>query len=393
MSLAEIWTTTPDQVRGKLIQQIISFAGDGKLRDGSIASLEFRELLELIPIEILREYTDGCLQGGFPDNGLVLQDIVNEIGRRLDFEVERGPYQGVKGKTGFDGIWKSEDGRAIIVEVKTSDRFRIELDRLSDYRKKLIAAETISETESSILIVVGRTDTEDLEAQVRGSRHAWDVRLISVQALLKLLDIKVKLEDPRIVQQIRSILTPQEYTRVDGIIDLVFLAAEDVATESVSPEEGSDEIEMGDERKPVDFNDECAERIGRHFRRPLVKQSRATWKSPDNFIGLVCKTSRMYTSGRRVGYWFAFHATRYRILTMVQEPWVAFGCGSSKAILLVPHAQFQEWAVGLNTTDMENGEYYWHVRVHEKNGNYELRRKKGFGPIDLTPYLLKSSEN
>ena len=140
MSLAELWTTNPDQVRGKLIQQIISFAGDGKLRDGSIASLEFRELLELIPIEILREYTDGCLQGGFPDNGLVLQDIVNEIGRRLDFEVERGPYQGVKGKTGFDGIWKSEDGRAIIVEVKTSDRFRIELDRLSDYRKKLISA-------------------------------------------------------------------------------------------------------------------------------------------------------------------------------------------------------------------------------------------------------------
>ena len=99
---------------------------------------------------------------------------------RLDFEIRRGTYRGSKGRTGFDGIWRSEDGRAIVVEVKTSDTHRIELDRLSDYRKKLIAERAIPETESSILLVVGRSDTGDLEAQVRGSRHAWDVRLISV---------------------------------------------------------------------------------------------------------------------------------------------------------------------------------------------------------------------
>lgn len=43
MSLAEIWGRTPEQLRDKLIQQIISFAGDGKLRDDSKSSQEFRE--------------------------------------------------------------------------------------------------------------------------------------------------------------------------------------------------------------------------------------------------------------------------------------------------------------------------------------------------------------
>jgi hypothetical protein len=51
----------------------------------------------------------------------------------------------------------------------------------------LITSGQLKEDQSSILIVVGREDTGDLEAQIRGSRHAWDVRLISVDALLRLM--------------------------------------------------------------------------------------------------------------------------------------------------------------------------------------------------------------
>jgi len=138
MSLAEIWTTNPDQLRGKLIRQIIPFAGDGALREGSQASVEFREFLELIPLEMLQGYAEGCLLDSFPDSGLALQDIINEVGRRLDFEVEKGRYRGSKGRAGFDGIWRSDDGRTLVVEVKTTDTYRIVLDRLAEYRKNLI---------------------------------------------------------------------------------------------------------------------------------------------------------------------------------------------------------------------------------------------------------------
>lgn len=391
MSLAEIWTTNTDQLRGKQIRQIISFAGDGQLREGSRASAELREFLEIIPLEMLQGYAEGCLQETFPDSGLALQDIINEVGRRLDFDVEKGRYRGNKGGIGFDGIWRSDDGRALVVEVKTSDSFRIVLDRLAEYRKELTESGGLPRAGSSILIVVGRAETGDLEAQVRGSRYAWDVRLISVRALFKLLTIKVKLENPLVVQQIRSILTPQEYTRVDGIVDLVFLAAEDVAPESASPEEEGEhsEQEEGD-RKQVDFNEECAQRIAQRLRRPLVKQSRVTWKSPDNSLGLLCKTSRAYTSGRSLGYWFALHSTRYKLLQSVQEAYVAFGCGAPDVIFLILHQQFLKWVDGLHVTAMQNGEFYWHVRIHKVGRGFELRRKKGFDPIDLTPFLLEA---
>ncbi|HLX09081.1 MAG TPA: hypothetical protein VKY89_14605 [Thermoanaerobaculia bacterium] len=159
MSLATIWTTDPDQLRAKHIQQIISFAGDGKLRDESGASAELREYLELIPLAMLQEYAEGCLQETFPDSGLALQDIVNEIGRRLEFEIETGRYRGSRGRIGFDAIWRSDDGRSLIVEVKTTDVYRIELAKLDAYRKELIATGVITENASSILIVVGRANT------------------------------------------------------------------------------------------------------------------------------------------------------------------------------------------------------------------------------------------
>ena len=64
------------------------------------------------------------------------------------------------------------------------------MQKIASYRRELIASAQLDEERSSILIVVGRQDTGDLEAHVRGSRHAWDVRLISVDALLRLMFLK-----------------------------------------------------------------------------------------------------------------------------------------------------------------------------------------------------------
>jgi hypothetical protein len=96
---------------------------------------------------------------------MVLQDLVNELGRRLDYTVTNGRYQGTQNAIGFDGLWRSPEGHTIVVEVKTSDAYRISLDTLSGYRQRLISNGEITD-ESSILIVVGRQDTGELEAQV-----------------------------------------------------------------------------------------------------------------------------------------------------------------------------------------------------------------------------------
>jgi hypothetical protein len=113
------------------------------------------------------------------------------------FNVKDGRYRGTAGKVGFDGIWSTTEGDAILAEVKTTDVYRLSLETTASYRRDLIKQGAIPEESSSILYVVGRSSTGDLEAQVRGSRHAWDIRLISVDALFRLVKIKEELEDQK----------------------------------------------------------------------------------------------------------------------------------------------------------------------------------------------------
>jgi len=108
MPLLDFWTSNREAALKMTIQQVVSSAGDGQLRDGNEASTEFRGYLRICPSESLFEYAGYCLETAFDKSGIVLQDIVNELGRRLDFEVENGLYQGRKAAVGFDGIWRSQ---------------------------------------------------------------------------------------------------------------------------------------------------------------------------------------------------------------------------------------------------------------------------------------------
>ena len=49
MALVDLWLQTQLQLASKHIQQIIAFAGDGKLRDGNAASSELRQFLSCCP--------------------------------------------------------------------------------------------------------------------------------------------------------------------------------------------------------------------------------------------------------------------------------------------------------------------------------------------------------
>jgi hypothetical protein len=230
MPLLDFWKTNRDVVLTLSIEQILANAGDGVLKDQSECSVELRRFFNIVPSDRLGIYARHCLETAFDKNGLALQDIVNEIGRRLEFDVEDGLYQGKRTAVGFDGIWRFKGEPGLIIEVKTTDVYNFSLDTLAQYRDRLAGDGRIEEN-ASILIVVGREDTGALEAQIRGSRHAWDIRLISVERLLKLLQVSEKSEDPSTLRQIRQLLRPFEYTKIDRIIDVLFEAAADVETQ------------------------------------------------------------------------------------------------------------------------------------------------------------------
>lgn len=210
MPLNNVWKSNRGEVLRMTVEQVVSIAGDGILRDHTESSEELRELLRVVPSERLFAYARHCLETSFNKSGLVLQDIVNELGRRLEFDVKNGLYQGKKNAVGFDGIWRLEGELDLVIEVKTTDYITISLDKLADYRDRLAADKQVQRN-ASMLVVVGREDTGALEAQLRGSRYAWEMRLISVEGLIKLVQIKEKSEDPNTLRQIRQLLQPFEY--------------------------------------------------------------------------------------------------------------------------------------------------------------------------------------
>src|SRR5687767_17044 len=390
MALSDLWIASPQQLTDKHVKQVISFSGTGKLGDGNDASNEFREFLSKVPSTFLARYSDECLRESFEASGFALQDVVNQIGRRLGFTVTHGRYRGTTGQIGFDGLWRFPDGHTAVVEVKTTDAYRIDLNSIAGYWQALISQNQLQENKSSILIVVGRQDTGDLEAQIRGSRHAWDIRLISVDSLLRLMTLKEEVEDPRIVQKICDILIPREYTRVDGIIDIVFSAAEDVRKEDVFQED--DESPKRDDRKPkftpVAFHDACVTQIAAHLGQPLVKRSRVTYMSSDGKIALICAVSKEYSANDRRGYWFAFHPHQQEYLEAADSGFVALGCGSADTLLMIPFSDFRTWLDGMILTRRED-RFYCHISIAKENDRLVLHRRRGQERIDLSKYELR----
>lgn len=397
MSLVDLWQSTPKQLSDKYLQQIIAFAGDGKLKDGNATSEEFRAFIGLIPSIILFRYATECLESKFENSGLALQDIVNQAGKRLGFQVNDGRYRGVRNDNGNDGLWISPDGDQIVVEVKTTDAYRIDLEKIAGYRRSLIKQDTISEERSSVLIVVGREDTGGLEAQIRGSRHAWDIRLLSVDSLFSLVSIREEIEGPSVARKICELLIPREYTRVDGIIDLVFettadvrdeiphndVAEEDFTKDSVVP------IQKIPKFKPVGFHEECVAHIQKKLKISFLRRSKTTFISPDANIALICAVSREHDTSIGTAYWFAFYTHQREKLKAYHRSYVAFGCGTPDAIILIPFKEFNEWLGGMNITKNET-RMYWHVQIVKDENKFLLVQKANIARVDLTKYKMSN---
>jgi hypothetical protein len=103
-ALQTLLKTDPGQVDGLSIEQVIVLCGTGKLTDNSPCSKEFCEYLQVAKTDSLIKYLRTCPQEKFDAGPLVLQDVVNEFGRRLDYTVENGLYKGKVNAIGFDGV-------------------------------------------------------------------------------------------------------------------------------------------------------------------------------------------------------------------------------------------------------------------------------------------------
>jgi len=394
MSLLDLSKSNPSSFEGYLARQIVAFAGDGNLRDQSDCSDQLRAYLQTVSTDRLAAYAQECLEQPFTDSGFVLQDVVNELGQRLEFEVSNGRYRGVANAVGFDGIWNVPNGPTIVIEVKSTDTYNVSLETVAGYRSKLIANGVLA-TDSSVLFVVGRKDTGALEAQIRGSRHAWDMRVVGVESLLKLVRVKEKSSEDQTINQIRELLRPFEYTRIDRILDVVFSAATDAVVEETSPIEEEDVSVSGEtyqhERTPqqtieqvrIRAADSLSLKMGGH----LVRKRQALFDDKELGLRACITVSKRYDS-KLQPYWYAYHPKWDDFLGQAQSGFVVFGCVDRQEAFAIPLDKMRAILPSLNQTIRPDGGTYWHVKFSETPAGLVLFASKTGESFDLKPYQI-----
>jgi len=162
----------------------------------------------------LRTYVDAALSSSGEQYNKALQDLINHAGHLLGFEAEFGRYRGVRGDIGFDGLWRSPIGRALVDTVKTAT--------LLGYINALVSAGQIERPNQAIgLYVYGRFDagTSQLEKAIIAEGRQEQLRVASVDALLNLLELKQEYELDH--ETVFQLLLPSP-VQVDMIVNLIF---------------------------------------------------------------------------------------------------------------------------------------------------------------------------
>ncbi|MDO8973825.1 hypothetical protein [Reyranella sp.] len=398
MPLKDLLSVTPDALSSYTIEQIVAICGDGKLRTGAESEADLRYFLSCQTGEQLALHASYCLKNAFSQSGFALQDTVNEIGRRLGFEVTNGRYSGVRNENGFDGLWTTGKTR-FVVEVKTTDAYRINLDTIRDYARKLRDANVAWGDEPQVLIVVGRNDTGDLEAQVRGSRHAWNVRLISVDALLKLLFVCQRLSHTNVLDKVKRILLPFEYTKVDEIVELVFETQQETEVK-VEAEAELDETESNGAASDTKY--EFTPRHDLDAQRRVVvtnffqaknaafhQVTRTNFASNDGAIHVTCAVSKRYPRDYQP-YWYALHPKWLSFLRSAQSGYFILSCMDRVDAFAIPVSDLEALLPKLNQTKSGDKEY-WHIALTTENDSLKLNLSKADERIALESYKFSSA--
>lgn len=364
------------------INAILTICGDGKLRDGNETSLVFRDYLIKAPLSQISKHLEALLSSSIPDGGLALQDIINELGRRLNFNVEFGRYRGRSGLNGFDGYWNHQDGD-LIVEVKTTDAYRISTNTLLQYSEK-VKKERNLETAPPILLVVGRIDTGEIEDQIRGSRADDKISIMGVDSLLALTKAVADLADGPATQSIRSILIPRDYTNLDvlaGIIANAILEAQQVILNQQENSESLSQYNLETVSPTEDLKSQILSEIELKEGK-LERASKAQYRTSDG-RRIYILTSKRYSRGDQQ-FWFAFQDAWAKMLKD-HGGFIALGLEGKNYFLKIPDTKLLENVGYLNESAKGNTKYR-HIGLREGSNSINLILPKKGDELELTVF-------
>lgn len=391
MPLISLYESSPDAIQDMNIQQIVGLAGDGQLLDDSDCQREIRDYLKRADPGQLEAYANYCLDSAFTDSGLVLQDIVNEMGYRLGFQVENGRYRGKRNENGFDGLWSSDAAGSFVVETKTSAAYTIPLETIAQYRDGLAREERIKPA-AAILFVVGRQETAALEQQIRGSPFAWTMRIVSIHALIKLMKVNLDSLTDEVTAQIHRIFQPVDYTRVDPIVDIMFTTSEDREGMQEPNPEAVVESEFEKTVKKSSREDikikraEIVETFSKLKGAKLIRRKAAYFSDPTDQLRVGVPVSKRHDKAYR-NYWYAYPSSMRSFLEDGGESYIILGCLDKNEAYAVPYSAMEQYREGMHITpEKENRKEYWHVFINDANGSAKLYLEKNKTEQDLRKY-------
>jgi hypothetical protein len=211
---------------------------------------------------------------------------------------------------------------------------------------------------------------------------------------------KEEVDDKSLIERIRRILIPFEYTRVDNIVDLVFETQQETDQKAqtaadLQSEEGTESANQKPgtwEFTPRDKLDEKRLEIIQSFFKSKnatpVQRTRTNFSDATNQIGVACAVSKRYKRDYQP-YWYALHPKWLEFMRSVNEGFFVLGCMDRNEAYALPLAFIEQILEAMNTTE-KGDKKYWHVALTmDISGSVALNLSSIGKKIDLAPYSFK----
>jgi hypothetical protein len=194
------------------------------------------------------------------------------------------------------------------------------------------------------------------------------MRVIGIASLIKLLKVKVKSDSNTIISRIKALLRPIEYTRVDGIVDLLFDAAaeasSDVQVDPSSTEDGNDQprrAASGIASEGIEgLREQAAEFLSRKLKARLVRQRRSLFAAADGSVRAVLAVSKRYDRDYQA-YWYGFYDSQKRFLEEAPTGYLVLGTLDTRRIYTLPLEFIEPLLDRMKTTIRDENQMYWHI--------------------------------
>jgi hypothetical protein len=195
-------------------------------------------------------------------------------------------------------------------------------------------------------------------------------------------------------------LRPLEYTRLDGIVELLFAAKQDLETlEAVSPpdeEQTTTTVSKLATSELEAAREAAVRRIGEKLGVTFIRRGKAIRASSDGKIRLVCIASQRYSGpGGSANYWYGFTPSQKSFLEDASSGYVALVCGDSGKTYLAPREEIFGWLTDMLTTPSEpampDDIRHWHIYFNDYGDHVDLMRSGGGVICDLTRHTISNN--